>query len=73
MKKQTSLIFGKDDSCIISSFESDSKNIIDFKNFMKSYGQIPLIEIDENNDAFVFQNKQGFIFACTVWENFFKS
>ena len=72
MKKRLHLMLPKKDSYIISAEDIDFKKIDDFKTFMKSGSQIPLTEIDENNDAFVFSDEQSYLLAVAIWENFFK-
>ena len=72
MKKQLLLMLHKKDPYSISSEDIDVKKIDDFKTFMKSGSQIPLTEIDENNDAFVFSDEQSYLLAVAIWENFFK-
>ena len=72
MKKQLLLMLHKKDPYSISSEDIDVKKINDFKTFMKSGSQIPLTEIDENNDAFVFSDEQSYLLAVAIWENFFK-
>lgn len=72
MKKQLLLMLHKKDPYSISSEDIDVKKIDDFKTFMQSESQIPLTEIDKNNDAFVFSDEQSYLLAVAVWENFFK-
>lgn len=72
MKKQLLLMLHKKDPYSISSEDIDVKKIDDFKTFMQSESQIPLTEIDENNDAFVFSDEQSYLLAVAIWENFFK-
>ena len=72
MKKRLHLMLPKKDSYIISAEDIDFKKIDDFKTFMQSESQIPLTEIDENNDAFVFSDEQSYLLAVAIWENFFK-
>ena len=72
MKKQLLLMLHKKDPYSISSEDIDVKKIDDFKTFMQSESQIPLTEIDENNDAFVFSDEQSYLFCIAIWENFFK-
>ena len=74
MKKKTRLLLmlPKKDPYIISSEDIDFKKIHDFKIFMQSESQVPLTEIDENNDAFIFSDEQSYLLAVAVWENFFK-
>ena len=71
-KKRLLLMLHKKDPYSISSEDIDVKKIDDFKTFMKSESQIPLTEIDENNDAFVFSDEQSYLLAVAIWENFFK-
>ena len=72
MKKQLLLMLHKKDPYSISSEDIDVKKIDDFKTFMQSESQIPLTEIDKNNDAFVFSDEQSYLLAVAIWENFFK-
>ena len=62
----------KKDPYSISSEDIAFRKIDDFKTFMQSESQIPLTEIDENNDAFVFSDEQSYLLAVAIWENFFK-
>ena len=71
-KKRLLLMLHKKDPYSISSEDIDVKKIDDFKTFMQSESQIPLTEIDKNNDAFVFSDEQSYLLAVAVWENFFK-
>ena len=72
MKKQLLLMLHKKDPYSISSEDIDVKKIDDCKTCMQSESQIPLTEIDKNNDAFVFSDEQSYLLAVAVWENFFK-
>ena len=72
MKKRLHLMLPKKDSYIISSEDIAFRKINDFKTFMQSESQVPLTEIDENNEAFIFSDEQSYLLAVAIWENFFK-
>ena len=73
MKKRTLLIF---ENCNYNISLSDffiEKKLNDFKSFLYKHFDLPFIEDNgEEEDKIVFESHESYLFAISIWEEFFQ-